>query len=166
MTNDTLTGGCQCGAVRYALSQVPENPSICHCLMCQKAFGSYYAPLAGVPRAAFAITRGELATFMSSDEVERGFCRDCGTPLTFRYVEDDAIDISLGSLDDPAAVKPVVQYGLEARMPWLAELDRLPGKRTDQVTNQARLERIRDSNHQHPDYNTDTWPPLSEGPAR
>ena len=154
-----ITGGCQCGAIRYELSKLPDNPSICHCRMCQKAFGSYYAPLAGVPRSAFRLTRGELGTFMSSDEVERGFCRSCGTPLTFRYVQEDAIDVSLGSLDDPAAVKPVVQYGLEGRMPWLDELDRLPGKRTDQSTNQLRLERIRRSTHQHPDHDTAAWPP-------
>ena len=44
-----MTGGCQCGAVRYELYSEPTEPSICHCRMCQKAFGNYIAPLAGVP---------------------------------------------------------------------------------------------------------------------
>jgi len=158
MSDVRITGGCQCGAVRYAFAEPLDNPSICYCRMCQKAFGSYFAPLGGVPRSAFQITRGQLATFMSSDEAERGFCRDCGTPLTFRYVSTDMVDVALGSLDDPAAVRPVVQYGLEARMPWLGELTSLPGKRTDEGTNRAQLERIRDSNHQHPDHDTSTWP--------
>jgi hypothetical protein len=48
------TGGCQCGAVRYALYAEPTNPHVCHCPMCQKAFGSYFAPLAGVKLAEFA----------------------------------------------------------------------------------------------------------------
>ena len=43
-----ITGGCQCGAVRYALHEQPTDPHICHCRMCQKAFGSFFAPLAGV----------------------------------------------------------------------------------------------------------------------
>ena len=43
-----MTGGCQCGAVRYALMAEPTHASICHCRMCQKAFGNYIAPLAGV----------------------------------------------------------------------------------------------------------------------
>ena len=34
-----LTGGCQCGRVRYALSVVPDDVSVCHCRMCQKAVG-------------------------------------------------------------------------------------------------------------------------------
>ena len=82
-----ITGGCQCGAVRYALHETPSHPHICHCRMCQKAFGSFFAPLTGVPRKQFELTRGSLSTFKSSDQVERGFCKNCGTPLTFAYVE-------------------------------------------------------------------------------
>jgi 2-isopropylmalate synthase len=59
-------------------------------------------PLTGVPRDKFELTRGVLATFMSSDQAERGFCRDCGTPLTFRYVGRVRIAVSIGSLDEPA----------------------------------------------------------------
>ena len=33
------TGGCQCGAVRYALLALPLEVSVCHCRMCQKASG-------------------------------------------------------------------------------------------------------------------------------
>jgi hypothetical protein len=38
MTNRSahMTGGCQCGAVRYALMSEPTHASICHCRMCQK----------------------------------------------------------------------------------------------------------------------------------
>ena len=151
-----LTGGCQCGAVRYALSEIPKNPNICHCRMCQKAFGSYFAPLGSV--SAFQVTRGTLAKFMSSDAVERGFCRDCGTPLTFRYLDTPETAVSLGSLDDPASVKPVVQYGLESRMPWFAELDRLPSTRTEDDAHKARLDLIGRTNYQHPDYDTADWP--------
>ena len=52
-----MTGGCQCGAVRYALHAAPYNPHICHCRMCQKAFGSFFAPLAAVKLADIAWTR-------------------------------------------------------------------------------------------------------------
>ena len=65
--SERITGGCQCGAVRYALKEMPSGPHICHCRMCQKAFGSFFAPLTGVPMAAFEVTRGTLAVFMSSD---------------------------------------------------------------------------------------------------
>ena len=76
-----ITGGCQCGAVRYALHEQPSGSHICHCRMCQKAFGSFFAPLTGVARDKFEVTRGAIAFFRSSDQVDRGFCAQCGTPI-------------------------------------------------------------------------------------
>ena len=48
----TLTGGCQCGAIRYALEDSPEAVAICHCRMCQKAVGSILWPFFTVRREA------------------------------------------------------------------------------------------------------------------
>src|ERR687893_521517 len=99
--NPVMTGGCQCGAVRYALFSEPTGPSICHCRMCQKAFGNYFAPLAGVPLRDIAWARGGPGVFRSSEAVERGFCRRCGTPLYYHVLGRDRISVSLGSLDEP-----------------------------------------------------------------
>ena len=43
----TITGGCQCGAVRFRATGF-GRASICHCRMCQKAFGGYFGPLVTV----------------------------------------------------------------------------------------------------------------------
>jgi hypothetical protein len=154
-----LTGGCQCGAVRYRLHQIPTEPSICHCRMCQKAFGSYFAPLAGVPLDMFEMTRGKLAIFKSSDIVERGFCRDCGTPLSFRYLAKNRISVSIGSLDEPHRVKPIVQDGVEGRLPYFGELMALPENPPTEVDDPDMAAAARRSNHQHPDHDTAVWPP-------
>ncbi len=154
-----LTGGCQCGAVRYALHERPSNPHICHCRMCQKAFGSFFAPLTGVPRTAFELTRGALSIFRSSDPVERGFCNRCGTPLTFAYVKSPRIAVSIGSLDDPGAVAPAHQYGTEGRLAYFAALAGLPAETTDEATEDELLGAISSTNHQHPDHDTEDWPP-------
>jgi hypothetical protein len=147
--NPILTGGCQCGAVRYALLAEPTGASICHCRMCQKAFGSYFAPFAGVPPKDLEWVRGTLATYRSSEMVERGFCRDCGTPLTFRYLDRDRISVSLGSLDDPARVVPGKQFGLESRLPFLEDMLHAPGSRTEDDVPPERLARYK--SRQHPD---------------
>lgn len=143
-------GGCQCGKVRYALYAEPFNPHICHCRMCQKAFGSFFAPLAGSKLADFAWTRGEPGIFRSSEIVERGFCRDCGTPLSIRTTTRDDIAISIGSLDRPQDVMPKHQYGTESRMPWFGELADLPGSTTEEDTPPEMLARLKSL--QHPDH--------------
>ena len=77
-----LTGGCQCGAVRYRLDAAPTGTHICHCRMCQKASGGPF--MASVLTSSFVVTRGALSIFKSSDIAERGFCAACGTPLQSR----------------------------------------------------------------------------------
>ena len=162
-TTAPITGGCQCGAVRYALHAVPTGAHICHCRMCQKAFDLFFAPLARVPLDMFELTRGELAVFRSSEPTERGFCRDCGTPLTFRYLDKPRINIALGSLDQPAAIPPLHQYGIESRMPWFGTLATLPGETTTEEDVPDLAAAIAASSHQHPDHDTPVWPPAGEG---
>ncbi len=151
------SGGCQCGAVRYALYAEPYGPHICHCRMCQKAFGSFFAALAVVDLHDFAWTRGAPAVFLSSAQVERGFCSACGTPLSFRDLEAERIDISIGSLDAPARVRPERQIGIEGRVPWFSALAALPEARTETAVAPERLAGI--ESRQHPDRETEAWPP-------
>jgi hypothetical protein len=159
MSEFRLTGGCQCGAVRYALLEEPSGPHICHCRMCQKAFGSFFAPLAGVSLEKFNLTRGALAIFKSSDLTERGFCKNCGTPLTLHDVDTPRIEVSIGSLDEPEKVEPKKQFGIEARLSWFGKLTSLPGDKTTEEDNPEFVAKIAASNHQHPDHDTKDWPP-------
>lgn len=122
---DGLTGGCQCGAIRYSLSARPEA-SICHCRMCQKAMGGPIAALGEIGVRDLTWTRGVPALFASSAVAKRGFCAGCGTPLTYQGLDTTKIEITLCSLDDPAAVTPTKQVGIEGRLPWFDALSTLP----------------------------------------
>jgi hypothetical protein len=125
------TGGCQCGAVRYALLTAPENAHVCHCRMCQRATGGLFAALAGAPKAKFAWTRGNPAIFASSNLATRAYCRDCGTPLTFSYNLPEArIYVTIGSMDEPERAPIAKQYGIEARIPWVRFCEETPAERT------------------------------------
>lgn len=153
-----ITGGCQCGAVRYACEAV-SKASICHCRMCQKATGGFFGPYAYTKELVW--TRGEPKRFDSSNKARRGFCADCGTPLTYEY--DSVIDVTLGSLDDPSAFPPLLQIGLEGRLPCFASLTSLP------VRNEASDAQYADFyaevvSRQHPDHDTEVWPPADRTP--
>lgn len=150
------SGGCQCGAVRFHVTGTLVDASICHCRMCQKAFGAYYAPLVSTRGAALVWTRGTPARYQSSNLVARGFCAQCGTPLT--YEAPDGVALAAGAFEDPAALPPHIQYGVEGRLPFTDSLHALPARRTEQdIAAQAFLSRI--VSFQHPDHDTPTWPP-------
>jgi hypothetical protein len=136
--------------VRYALATAPEESSICHCRMCQKASGQPFMALARVRRGDLTWTRGAPAIFTSSNLAERGFCRDCGTPLTYRFVEEDNISVAVGSLDDPRAAPPTIQYGVEGELPWCAALPTLPRQRTEDFLTPDQAARF--VSRQHPDH--------------
>ena len=117
-----------------------------------------------VLKSAFRVTRGEIAWFRSSDPARRGFCRNCGTPLIFDYPEAPDIGVLAGSLDQPEQAPPVKQCGIESRLSWFGALPQLPGDRpTYAVDPKQYLPRIRASNRQHPDHDTQHWTPSVSG---
>ena len=126
-----MTGGCQCGAVRYRLNVMPKGANICHCRMRQKAGAAPYMAFAPLAAAEFEVTRGALGIFRSSDIAERGFCAACGTPLTYRNVESSRISVTICSLDDPNAVVPEFQLGAEVAVGWVSDCLMKPNTSTD-----------------------------------
>ena len=98
-----LTGGCQCGAIRFAVSAAPTRISICHCRMCQKASGAPFASLADIEHENFSWTRGTPAAFKSSSIAERDFCAACGTHVLSRAPGvPGAVLLKVGTFDDPS----------------------------------------------------------------
>ena len=132
MAQGNLTGGCQCGAVRYEWTTRPSYSSVCHCRMCQKASGQPIMGFTGGKRAHLTWTRGQPAIFKSSNMAERGFCRDCGTPLTYAFEGTGRISVTINSLDDPEAMPPTKQYGTESKVSWFDQMHHLPAERTEE----------------------------------
>ena len=145
-----LTGGCQCGAIRFAVSAPPVRVSVCHCRMCQKASGAPFASLADIPRESFSWTRGKPAAFRSSSIAERDFCADCGTPLSFRRIDGPRIEIMTGAFDRPDRVIPTQQFGSESRLGWVVAIANLPSQTTLQNYGPDKLGGI--VSHQYPDH--------------
>ncbi len=115
--------------------------------MCQKAFGSFYGPL--VTAYDVSWTRGQRSLFSSSNRVKRGFCLECGTPLSYEAGGD--IEIAIGTLDNPELAPPALQVNPDKKLSYtdgLAALD----TRKDPPNSVVAQFMAGITSNQHPDY--------------
>lgn len=147
----SFSGGCQCGKVRFRVEGELGRASICHCRMCQKAFGSFFGPYVSMKPEQVTWTRGAPKLFASSNLVNRGFCGDCGTQLTFEG--SGFYDLAIGAFDEPAAIPPTVQIGLEGKLPYMDDLHTLPTQSPEAQAKTAEYQ-AKVVSHQHPDHDT------------
>lgn len=154
---EKLCGGCQCGKIRFVANSLLDNPHVCHCRMCQKAFGNLFSALVGVPFFDFSWTRGQPSVFRSSEFVERGFCSDCGTPLFFKHDKNKHISISIGAFDNPDKIHLNFQLGMESRLPQVDQLSKLKEYGTTEDNDPSGFRGIKSTNRQHPDHETTEW---------
>lgn len=127
MTDHSYTGGCLCGAVRYQAAGAVKNLCFCHCTSCRRAVGSPAVPWGTFALEKFKVVQGKLTEYRSSPKVLRGFCAQCGTSVTyFHEGRVKEIDITLASLDDPAALKPERHIWMRDELPWMVVGDGLP----------------------------------------
>ncbi|GEP02683.1 GFA family protein [Methylobacterium oxalidis] len=122
-----LTGGCRCGAIRYAAEGEPAHNSLCHCADCRRSAGAPVVGWALFPQERFTIT-GTPATYVSSPGTLRQFCATCGTGLFYRNesIFPGQIDVQTATLDDPDALPPQARIQTADAPAWFAGFDALP----------------------------------------
>jgi hypothetical protein len=123
-------GGCQCGAVRYRVSEEPVRVAICHCTQCQRQSGSAFSMAMIVRDAAFALLQGQLKLWTRSSDAERpvicGFCAECGTRVTHRAeLYRGFTNVRPGTLDDRSWLRPTMSVWMSEKQPWVQVPDDL-----------------------------------------
>lgn len=127
----TREGGCQCGAVRYRLTEEPVMLAICHCKDCQRQSGSAFGMSLVVPKSGFSLLSGTLKTFErladSGRKLSCSFCPECGTRIHHepRYAEG-ILNIKAGTLDDTSWLEPRVSVWMRSKQPWVVLPEGLP----------------------------------------
>lgn len=119
----SVSGGCGCGAVRYEFSGEPIIALNCHCRDCQRASGSAYASLLVVSEESFRLISGAPRYHSKLSDrgttMQRGFCADCGSPLSLLEPHRPKfVFLQAASLDDPASHKPTMDIFTDSAHPW------------------------------------------------
>jgi hypothetical protein len=120
-----LNGGCHCGAIRYRARAV-FDAGYCHCLICRRTSGVPVLAWANIPAEAFELLSGAPVAYAASDRGARHFCGTCGSGLYWAGVGEPYVSLSLGTLDDPEAVRPQVHICAADKLRWFDIADALP----------------------------------------
>jgi hypothetical protein len=116
-----ITGGCNCGAVRYEVAEPLLGANYCHCTRCQRRTGTA-AGASAVPKpGAFTLISGEdaVATWNAGDGWDKCFCGTCGSALWARSPEHpEILAIRLGTFDSDPGVRPAVRQFVAYAAPW------------------------------------------------
>ena len=103
--SQVITGGCQCGGVRYAVRGKLRDVIACHCVQCRRTSGHFVAATACRRRAFTLVKSDSLKWYTAVPKFRRGFCDECGSSLFFEEEGGERISIAAGSLDEPQGLK-------------------------------------------------------------
>ena len=116
-----LTGGCNCGAVRYEVSAPLVRASYCHCKRCQRRSGAAASAQAHPAPGTFRIVSGQeaLRAWKPSDGGEKWFCGECGSAIYgSNPSHPESIGIRMGSFDDDPGIRPSVRQFVAYAASW------------------------------------------------
>lgn len=126
-----ITGGCNCGAVRFEVAEPFEASMYCHCTRCQRRTGTAASPQARIDGRALEIVSGaqHVTAWRHPDGgFEKCFCAQCGSHLFSRdpdgspqmsirmaaFDEDPGIPLTWRAFTNYAASwEPIPDDGLE-----------------------------------------------------
>ena len=117
-----MTGGCQCGAVRYRVDAVPRRVYCCHCTECRAQSASAFGISVRVPSGSVVLTRGAVRVWTrpttSGKRLDCAFCPDCGTRLWHVNAPPGAmLSIKGGSLDEPVDLTDAAHIWVAHKLP-------------------------------------------------
>jgi len=115
------TGGCQCGKIRYEITEAPQLVYTCHCRDCQRITGSAFSLGVALRQAAFCITAGEpraIQRMPDSGRLNTRFvCPDCAC-WVYSLPRGGVVRVRAGTLDDTSWLQPTRHIWTRSKQPW------------------------------------------------
>jgi hypothetical protein len=113
---EPVTGRCLCGAVTITVTAMQAEVDICHCAMCQRWGGAFYAGVKG--DAAQVSGEAAITVYRSSDWAERAFCGTCGSNLWYRFLPTGSRSFLAGLFDLPPGFGIERQIFVDEKPDW------------------------------------------------
>lgn len=134
MAMHDVTGGCQCGRIRYRVKAPLPPAYACHCGDCKKQSASAFSMSVRMPFERLDVS-GEVAVYetraFSGKRKLACFCGNCGTRLWHRPAEDSAwVTLKAGTLDDAALISPRGHLWVSKKQPWIVIPEGVPSFET------------------------------------
>ena len=120
--NESVRGGCLCGAVRFEVRLPSKWCAHCHCSMCRKAHGAGFVTWVGFESDDFTLKKGDhhLKWYESSPGARRGFCSTCGSTMLFEAERwSGETHVALGCIEGPIDRKPQANSFFDAHVTWM-----------------------------------------------
>jgi hypothetical protein len=116
------TGGCQCGKIRYEITEAPQLVYTCHCTDCQRLTSSAFSIGVVVPEKTLrlgGIEPRQLQRTADSGRINiRLVCPECGTWVC-SMPRDGLHRVRAGTLDDTSWLRPTRHIWARSKQPWI-----------------------------------------------
>ena len=108
MSEAVLTGGCNCGGVRFEITESLARANYCHCTRCQRRTGTAASAQARVAPGALRIVSGEelIGEWAPGDGWPKCYCTACGGALWSRQPDGETRSVRLGTFDEDPGIRP------------------------------------------------------------
>jgi len=123
--NEPLTGGCDCGAIRYRLESAPLFVHCCHCRWCQRETGASFALNAMIEADGVTLLAGAPEIVDTPSASGKGQkiarCPKCRLALWSNYAGLGASVrfVRVGTLDEPDRLPPDIHIYTASKQPWV-----------------------------------------------
>jgi hypothetical protein len=115
-------GGCQCGKIRYEITEAPTLVYTCHCTDCQHITSSAFSIGVALPEMAFRLTAGTpraIERIPDSGRLNTRFvCPDCAS-WVYSMPRGGTVRVRAGSLDDTSWLRPTRHIWTRSKQSWV-----------------------------------------------
>ena len=123
-----LTGGCNCGKVRFRMEVAPIITHCCHCRRCQRASGAAFRINSMIEMEHLTVLEGTPQPFQGAESHKVMQCPDCRFTLWSHHPKlGEAIAfVGVGMLDEGERLPPEAHYFTRSKHPWVTLPPGLP----------------------------------------